>query len=70
MSTLEERYLQKLGLHCPACGHDDIQGASMQSDAGSVWQEMYCPACEVEWVDLYHLSGIVGCDGFNPGDPA
>jgi hypothetical protein len=51
-------YFRNLGNVCPFCGSYDITGASFETDAGSVYQEMSCSDCNEEWADGYYLNTI------------
>ena len=43
---------------CPYCGKDDIEGGSIEIDAGGASQEVSCLVCDEEWTDQYTLSDV------------
>lgn len=67
--TYEHRYLQNYS-KCPKCMSDDgIEGGSVEIDAGTATQECWCGECGAEWTDIYKLSGLADCEGFDPQSP-
>jgi hypothetical protein len=53
-----EKYIAAGGVICPACGSDDIGGASIAIEAGCAFQNVSCNVCDAEWTDEYKLTGI------------
>lgn len=56
------QYARKGGIVCPNCEDDGIRGGAYHGDAGDVWQEVACPACQASWLDTYRLTGYVDLD--------
>lgn len=52
-----EEYAKRLGVHCPVCGSDMIEGDSFNTDSGIASQEVHCTECDACWRDLYTLTG-------------
>ena len=44
--------------HCPFCKSSDIEGGSVDVDAGGAWQEVGCNACGKSWNDFYRLVDV------------
>ena len=62
MNLTEEdktKYL-KASHHCPNsdCRSTDIEGSSVEIDAGGAKQAVTCHSCGMEWTDIYTLTGI------------
>ena len=56
---------------CPFCGSSQIEGSSIDVDAGNAHQEMSCTNCDSEWWDAYKLDSIFGLTfGEGPLRPA
>ena len=54
----DKEFAADCGNHCPHCSSHRIEApASLQSDADSVWQDIFCLDCGKEWRDLYKLIG-------------
>jgi transcription elongation factor Elf1 len=51
-------YIATGGTKCPFCGSEDIEGGSVQVDAGSAWQHVDCKGCGEAWDDVYTLAWI------------
>lgn len=52
-------YVRDSGRTCPFCGHDQIEGESVETGGGSATQGMYCLKCGAYWIDAYRLVGFV-----------
>jgi len=52
------KYLEQGGAKCPHCNSGNLQGDSLQSDGGYVWQDIECLDCDMQWVDVYSLTDI------------
>ena len=52
-------YVRGSGRTCPFCGHDQIEGESVETGGGSATQGMYCLKCGAYWIDAYRLVGFV-----------
>jgi hypothetical protein len=57
-----KEYLEQRGLACPFCGSWDIEGGSMDFDAGEIAQRISCHKCHERWTDIYKLAAIVNSD--------
>lgn len=55
----QDQHVQGLGLKCPVCASENIEGESVEIDAGTAWQDMSCGVCGSSWRDLYHLAEYV-----------
>jgi len=51
-----EEYVNSGGCCCPFCRSQDIEGGSVDVDAGGASQECWCKACDRSWVDSYVLA--------------
>jgi hypothetical protein len=51
-------YLEKKGVCCPFCGSRNIEGDSVEIDAGGAYQDVRCLRCEAEWTDEYKLVSV------------
>ena len=61
MSLTEEakkRYLEESGVNCPFCGSSQIEGASVEINAGSAYQPIGCLQCDKRWNDVYTLRDV------------
>lgn len=58
----QREYLAKRGVVCPFCGSDDIEGGSVDIDAGGAFQSISCNTCGREWQDTYRLDGFLAYD--------
>ena len=47
----EKNYLEKHGAVCPVCGSHQIEGGSVNINAGAAYQNCYCNDCQAEWTD-------------------
>lgn len=62
MSITEKQkntYIEAGGVCCPFCGSSDIEGQSVEVDAGRATQSMGCLACHREWTDQYVLADVI-----------
>ena len=41
---------------CPKCGADQIEGSSLTLQDKSLYQEMTCSNCPLEWTEIYDLA--------------
>jgi hypothetical protein len=57
-----KKYLEQGGLACPLCGSWDIQGGSMDFDAGEIAQRISCHQCSEQWTDVYRLAAVADPD--------
>lgn len=62
MALTEEEYVAKAGNECPFCGSGEIEGQSVEVDAGSASQKVGCNSCGREWLDVYTLVGFQAKD--------
>lgn len=53
-----QHYLEKRGLACPCCGSWDIEGGSLDFEAGEIVQEVSCHECSAQWTDIYKLAAV------------
>jgi transcription elongation factor Elf1 len=44
--------------NCPFCHSGQIEGGSVEIDAGGAWQEVSCVECGEQWVDIYKLIDV------------
>jgi len=56
------KYLEQGGLACPFCGTWDIEGGSMDFDAGEIAQRISCHQCSEQWTDVYKLAAVADPD--------
>ena len=56
------KYLEQGGLACPFCGTWDIEGGSMDFDAGEIAQRISCHQCSEQWTDVYKLAAVADSD--------
>ncbi len=54
----KRKYLNKSHL-CLNCGSSDIEGGSINVDAGGAMQDISCIVCGSTWSDLYMLDDAV-----------
>jgi len=54
----KDKYINQDGVNCPYCGSRDIEGQSIEVDAGGAFQDISCLRCNREWTDCYKLDGI------------
>jgi hypothetical protein len=57
-----KKYLEQRGLACPFCGSWDIEGGSMNFEAGEIAQGISCHACNEQWTDVYKLAAVADPD--------
>jgi len=57
-----KEYLEQHGLACPFCGSWDIEGGSMDFEAGEIAQRISCHACNEQWTDVYKLVAVADSD--------
>lgn len=55
----DKEYVQTGGVRCPYCRSTNVEGQSIDVDAGEATQEMGCNDCNAEWVDCYKLVGYM-----------
>lgn len=58
MTMSQEEYVKKRGLQCPNCASDQLEGDSVEIDAGIAWQKVSCLDCDSSWTDCYDLTGF------------
>ena len=57
-----KKYLEQRGLVCPFCASWDIEGGSMDFDAGEIAQIISCHKCSEQWTDVYKLAAVADSD--------
>jgi transposase-like protein len=57
-----KEYLEHHGLACPFCGSWDIEGGSMDFEAGEIAQRISCHECNERWTDVYKLAAVADPD--------
>ena len=57
-----KKYLQQRGIACPFCGSWDIEGGSMDFQAGEIAQRICCHICNERWTDVYKLVAVADPD--------
>jgi len=57
-----KKYLEHHGLACPFCGSWDIEGGSMDFEAGEIIQGISCHECNERWTDVYKLVAVADSD--------
>ena len=55
----KKAYIEGGGVCCPFCGGSDIEGQSIEVDAGQATQSMGCLTCDREWTDQYVLTDVI-----------
>lgn len=69
MKTSAE-YVKTSGVVCPVCGAQDMEGDSVEVDAGGAWQDIVCCNCGSSWRDEYVLTGYADLTkGDDPPNP-
>jgi transcription elongation factor Elf1 len=58
IQKLKNKYLKKSHC-CIICDSDNIEGGSVDVDAGGATQEITCNNCGAYWHDLYVLDDVV-----------
>ena len=54
----KRKYISKSHL-CLNCGSSNIEGGSINIDAGGATQDISCLTCDSTWTDLYKLDDVV-----------
>ena len=57
-----KKYLEQRALACPFCGSWDIEGGSMNFEAGEIAQRISCHKCNEDWTDVYKLAAVADAD--------
>jgi transposase-like protein len=57
-----KKYLEERGLTCPFCSSWDIEGGSMDFEAGEIVQRISCHECNEQWADVYKLAAVADSD--------
>ncbi|MGA8224834.1 MAG: hypothetical protein WB780_24540 [Candidatus Acidiferrales bacterium] len=57
-----KEYLAQGGFACPFCDSRDIEGGSMDFDAGEIAQRISCHECSEQWTDVYKLVAVADSD--------
>lgn len=57
-----KQYLENRGASCPFCGSGDIEGGSMNFEAGEIAQRISCHDCGERWTDVYKLAAVADAD--------
>lgn len=57
-----KQYLEQRGRVCPFCGSWDIEGGSMNFEAGEIAQRVSCHKCGEVWTDVYKLAAVADSD--------
>ena len=57
-----KEYLEHRGLACPFCDSRDIEGGSMDFEAGEIAQRISCHECNERWTDVYKLAAVADPD--------
>lgn len=53
-----QTYIKAGGAKCIVCPGTNIEGGSVEIDAGGASQSVHCTDCGASWVDEYTLSGV------------
>jgi len=53
-----DKYLKNGGIRCPKCGSEEIRGSSVKREVGGAWEDVNCADCELEFRDVYTLTGV------------
>ena len=59
MKDKVEEYIEEGGCTCLYCGSTNLDGGSIDIDAGLAWQPVYCNDCGSEWQDVYVLTQVI-----------
>ena len=54
-----QEYVNEGGRQCPHCKSTHLEHDSVTIDGMFALQEVWCTACDNEWMDKYKLVGIV-----------
>jgi hypothetical protein len=57
-----EKYVANSGIICPVCHSDQVNGSSLEVDAGGSYQPCECESCGSTWTDTYELKGYENLD--------
>jgi hypothetical protein len=57
-----KQYLEQHGCVCPFCNSWDIEGGSMNFEAGEIAQSVSCHKCNEMWTDVYKLAAVADGD--------
>jgi transposase-like protein len=57
-----KKYLEQHGIACPFCGSLQIEGGSMNFEAGEIVQRISCHECSEQWTDVYKLAAVADAD--------
>lgn len=57
-NKVEADHVDNHGQQCPCCKSDEIEGGSMNFDAGTISQKVSCITCRATWWDVYNLVGL------------
>ena len=57
-----KKYLEQRGSACPFCGSWDIEGGSLDFEAGEMTQRISCHKCNERWTDVYKLAAVADSD--------
>jgi len=49
---------KKTPSHCPDCHSGEIEGGSVDIDAGVATQKVVCNVCDAVWTDIYKLTSF------------
>jgi len=55
----QKQYVKSDGVRCPYCNGGNIEGESVEIDAGGASQEVRCLDCDKAWLDVYKLTGYL-----------
>ena len=53
-----QRYIDRGGVSCLACGSHEIVGDGVEIDVGVAQQKIRCLSCGSSWWDVYHLAEV------------
>lgn len=72
LATIEKKYMDDGGNHCPVCGSgsEDLESGQIESDGLLAWRSIDCKACDASWDEQFQLTGISKAQGFDPHAPA
>lgn len=56
---VQKEYVKEGGGYCPYCRSTQVEGDSVDFEAGGIYQPMGCNACGETWVDCYHLGNVL-----------
>ena len=58
----QREYVIAGGVMCPHCDNKTPEGGSVDIDAGTAFQNMFCYECGASWVDEYKLTGYTNLE--------